>query len=295
MDRARLGVVVVSALLGLAGTHCASSLGSQDFDAESDEDGGASTRHDSKPQDRGLQSDGSNLAHDGQAQADTHTQTDTGAQADTHAQTDTHTQTDTEPPATGCEVQNAGVCDPVCQNCAGANRCTADRANAANLTTCIPAGTVGPNGACTTDATRGDTCAEGLICMSDAKCKLFCRTNADCDEVNGLCSVDINGYPGLKVCLPDANCDPVAKSGCGSTLDCYFVKEDITACVTAGAGGDGAACDAINSCKPGFVCATGAANACRRMCDANHPCANGAYVCHPITGSTDGYGACAPP
>jgi hypothetical protein len=285
MRSRRLGVVAVLAL-ALAGVHCAagSEIPGGDGGAQVDAAG------DGEP------------TGDGPAQADVPVQEDGPQQADGPLQSDGPQQSDgllqSDRPQQdgGCNVQNTGACDPVCQNCAG-QKCSLDPSNH-QVAACMTNGTMGPGETCTGDA-NGDNCVAGFICLSAGKCIQFCRTDGDCVAYNGACILGISwgGTTPFRACKnPDA-CDPVANTGCATSgTGCFLWANDHqTFCLTAGTGGDGTACPNGNECKGGFVCvgASAADYKCRQICHITPPTGcTGSYTCQTLSGFTT-YGYCA--
>jgi hypothetical protein len=287
MRTARLHVVLVSTMFGLAGGACADPAGGGGGDAstqwpdggyypwQTDAKAGADAVDPLTPHDGPAPQPDGPVAHDGPVQFDAPVQNDA-------------------PPVPGCAVQNVGVCDPVCQNCPSNKRCTLDLAHPANKTMCVPAGTVGPGGACSYDATTGDTCKEGSVCLDDpGKCMLFCRDDDDCAAVDGLCIMQVSGFGSVKVCYPGHDCNPLAQTGCPGSKGCYYLSGGFTSCETPGTGGNGAACNSTFTCKPGFVCISSEGK-CRRMCGTGHGCPDAAPNCYDLVGSTEDYGVCMP-
>ncbi len=157
------------------------------------------------------------------------------------------------------------------------------------IPTCVAAGALPVHSPCS-----GGGCQVGLTCV-DSVCLAFS------DSVGSVCATGDSptAVPGSKgeafVCLP--TCDPLttdvcptAHTNCNIAADFYLV----TACVTAGAGGAGSACNSVpTSCRQGLVCTgSGASAACRAPVALDADCGAGAQLT-PFSASYDaGFGYC---
>lgn len=135
-----------------------------------------------------------------------------------------------------------------------------------------------------------DECAGGFVCVgagsgTDASCKSYCASDADCDSPRGQCLIQLSvggtDIPGAVVC--SSNCDPTsgAPSDCPATWGCFLFtidpdgqsgsgdEIDLVDCAPAGAGVQSSSCAGDEDCAPGFLCldAGGATPECLRICN----------------------------
>ncbi len=117
----------------------------------------------------------------------------------------------------------------------------------------------------------------------------FAHTDPSCPEAGPPATIhECDIADPIASCHGHGGCYPVAippQAKCGA--ETYG-----TACLTAGTGGQGAACGGKSSCQPGFVCLiTGGDTACAKLCDlkAKGQCPAG-FVCGPI--DVPGFAAC---
>lgn len=125
-------------------------------------------------------------------------------------------------------------------------------------------------------ASGEDTCDEGLMCWGEpGECLALCGGTpamAECPE-QSACTISNGGA--VAVCLP--SCDPLLDE-CGEAQACYPVGPEAFGCAPAGGAGQGEACQFINSCAQGLMCAGGdivagcnAAGCCTAFCDTGDP------------------------
>jgi hypothetical protein len=157
--------------------------------------------------------------------------------------------------------------DPQC-DCPSLETCDLDGGNG---TLCVTAGNALAGHGCTTTA----SCAPGLTC-SNGVCRPYCTLSiADA----GGCNAKL-AEGGACVSLTNSDAGPLAKYGtcsfrcqlqdpnaCGATGDlnggCISDGVGGTDCIGVGITAIGGACNYINDCKPGLVCA---GSACAQWC-----------------------------
>jgi hypothetical protein len=208
----------------------------------------------------------------------------------------------TSVPDGGCQVQNLGPCDPVCQNCGSGKKCTLDLFDA-GLAKCLDNGTVQGGAACTQNSSASgnvDDCVAGNLCLNSGTCMHFCRADGDCPS-NGACLVTVTvvsgdaGVPSnTKVCRSPDTCDPMANTGCTTPKGCLLFGNDTqTFCLTHGTGTDGVGCTYLNDCQAGFMCMDeSGVGVCRKLCRIAAPSCP-SYTCQGVQGFTL-YGVCTP-
>ncbi len=164
--------------------------------------------------------------------------------------------------------------------------------------------------------TDGDTCAGSAECQAGYTCapglglcrKLCCFGDDSACPSGQRCSTQFvwMNASGETIetdgafCSPDADCDPLAQTGCG-TEACYTdITEDGTLlCAMAGTGAEGEACTALNDCAAGLYCRGSAGSTvCHRYCSvsAGTPCGVG-QTCTGLglPAPLDDLGICTPP
>ena len=220
-------------------------------------------------------------------------------------------------------------CDPVCNvGCAQCdNKCTVDlQGVVACHPLSVPSGqAVGVQQTCGQSSTGVDNCAAGSVCLSTnscgARCKQFCRTNADCTTSTTTASCSRDAGAGLTVCdAPYADdCDPVGgaaatfgESKCPMMAQgCYLsANSQRTICDCPFTTNPGT-CVRSRDCFPGNVCydptggASGQGPHCIQVCrlpvdggvipQGELPCPGsgpGVSRCSPFPGGGSSYGYC---
>jgi hypothetical protein len=183
------------------------------------------------------------------------------------------------------------VCDPQNPSAVGAR--------------CAPAGTKAPGQPCATTAecAAGSTCSSGACAdgITRGTCVRHCRADRDCGGGSARCLPIACSGQNTPYGRCTTACDPIgpATGGCGPGLTCLLVSGEITDCVCprpSQVGGDGAACTAASTCRPGFTCVfEGQARVCRSLCRL--PGGGGCPSdrrCSPLPDQRS-LGACVPP
>ena len=226
------------------------------------------------------------------------------------------TQLCNDPPPAG------QACNVVCQTgCGCGQRCNV----AGSSSRCVAGGdkTLGQPCTFTYSGEPGfDDCQPGLICLSETakacaglnRCYRLCSSDDQCNkpDPNVRCLVQVtqpNAPVSFLACeVPHQACDPVAKTGClSSLLTCFVLSAGQTLCDCQTnvaklppdkAGLEGSACTAYSDCKPGLTCISlpgdggAVTSTCRPVCAVAKPaCATAGTSCKPIAGD---YGYCAP-
>jgi hypothetical protein len=134
-------------------------------------------------------------------------------------------------------------CDPTMPGMCGAGmKCSTviDRTDPENVAVffgCTPTsiGTAGDGVLCgrgrdVPDATgfETDTCAEGLICLTDGtftRCRALCGLSdtMECNRETQYCQL-VNDEPAFGACFTTDDCDPVAQTGCDEGDACYALE-----------------------------------------------------------------------
>jgi hypothetical protein len=186
-------------------------------------------------------------------------------------------------------------CDQWLQDCPRGEKCMPwanDGGNSWNATRCSPldANPKAVGEPCTVEGSGVsgiDDCELGAMCWNvDAEtnmgeCVAFCQgseANPTCADECSNCTLSGDGV--LILCLPV--CDPLAQD-CGVGQGCYATGYDF-ACVpdlsddAEGGGAIGTACEFINTCDPGTVCANPEVvpgcegnGCCAPFCDVSGP------------------------
>lgn len=113
----------------------------------------------------------------------------------------------------------------------------------------------------------------------------------------GDTGMPIDSGGGGRMCTaPGGECDVILQN-CAAPLGCYYVRADAMSAPTtmcldvAATGGDGASCEFVNECLPGFTCSDGV---CRHYCcnGSTSDCPSGSgQLCVGLVGS-DSIGTC---
>ncbi len=185
-------------------------------------------------------------------------------------------------------------CNPVTSaGCESGEICTVGD-QAGNLY-CVQAGDVPAFGDCS-DNPAG--CATGL-CLgseSEAVCMPFCDTNADCPD-GRLCNVGLQGTDFTFCGDIPVTCDLLAQD-CPNNQGCYIAsQEGDTQCAPHNNKATGAACQFLNDCAPGNLCAgNGASGTCTALCDttANPTTCTAGMTCSALAEDSN-VGVCAAP
>jgi len=187
------------------------------------------------------------------------------------------------PSCAGTPLMSGDLCDPFCQSgpCSCGQKCSFSSTNqSTNFTACVPnAGTKKEGELCNADL---DDCAPGLLCQREAcaagvaRCYRFCRANTDCAPVACVLSLSTSTgtSPSFRLCdNPEADCNPVKQTGCPTGLACLAKSSNsfFCACPSATPKAEGAPCNLVSECAPGFLCqALNGPPTCQRLCrDAN--------------------------
>lgn len=136
-------------------------------------------------------------------------------------------------------------------------------------------------------------CPMGAACFNPNVCMPFCDDTHGCPNDGsgnpGVCIYGIEGSDDIMLCSAADSCDPVDNTGCAEGEGCYIVDQDGNLMCTDQVGtlSEGATCQYINDCAPGFIC-TGT---CMQMChlDGSGECGTGS--CVGLQG-LDTYGVC---
>jgi hypothetical protein len=198
-----------------------------------------------------------------------------------------------------------GQCFPGCdlglQNCPNAGqKCT--YAGSPATRSCVMAGTVAEDGACTQNADMGDNCAAGLICNPNTlKCVKFCifGDQASCSAGKACESaIQIQGHPEFAlVCSASMMVCNLLTQDCMNNQACVTTGSS-TLCSAAGTNAVGANCTQTMGCVKGSQCVnTGAATKCVQFCnlDGGMPtCASGTCTGNPASPLPQGAGFCPP-
>lgn len=203
------------------------------------------------------------------------------------------------------------VCDPLAQNCAGADtKCTViQNGNGMLASHCEPV--MGENAVdqpCmrTTDggAPGFDDCQRGAFCSSAGSinatvsarhCRAFCVTDTDCKAANSKC-IAVTNSDGI--CVP--TCTPFDAATCPMDFECSVVSSDADGlnayptCRSVGATAQGQPCSNITDCVSNTRCIDAKNDGkftCVAICDMSHACPAGA-TCRPIMGIPNKGGIC---
>ncbi len=222
--------------------------------------------------------------------------------------------------ANGADDDGDGAVDCFDPDCTAAPECAGGACSLENVFHDGPRGcnsgyTCALNGlmipVCTPDAEFGSepfygACSADLLCPQGSTCLFWSRTAACmpwCTEEHPACPEDVSCVFNLSigstmhVCLPLADCDPVAGTGCPDGRGCVlFNMADFRAvCLIPGTLGAGAPCDNFSTCSPGHVCPNygPSPDTCNRLCDPQHPCASGTCQTYPDS-LPEGVGLCVP-
>ncbi len=202
----------------------------------------------------------------------------------------------------------AGACDPVRQDCPGAQRCTYARADGGTRRVCVAEGTADEGAPCqlsTSDPLGIDTCKKGLFCTNVAQtdggtafqCARFCHDTATCTaprECNEVLRLGRTAELPLICGAPSERCDLLTQD-CAPPLSCYPTST-AALCASTGSLAEGAPCEFSNQCARGSACVrTGDVLTCRTICryPTGQPDCPAGRTCQALQGST-GAGACIP-
>lgn len=182
-------------------------------------------------------------------------------------------------------------CSTVVQDCPDGEKCTVwanDGGTSWNATRCVPV-VDDPDGIGEPCLVEGspfsglDTCELGAMCFwvdgdtLEGTCIPFCSGTKDvpiCDDEGYFCRVTGSGIP--LVCVP--RCDPLGND-CAPGQACIPYHEDFECTpVPEDAAAPGEACEFVNGCVPGAMCAApelvpgcDSAGCCTMFCDLNDP------------------------
>jgi hypothetical protein len=174
---------------------------------------------------------------------------------------------DPVPPPAMCDFFLSCGCDVP-----AGEKCTVDGAAGATGNRCIAAGVKLEGEECTVDT----ECTSGTICIDygGAKhCLAYCDDAHLCagQATTQACYINLsNGSGAMAARLCGQVCD-LRGQDCGyPTQGCYpssaLGMPEQGICVTAGAGGEGAACTLANDCSEGFTCLNSDSK-CHKLCD----------------------------
>ena len=145
-------------------------------------------------------------------------------------------------------------CDPVAQcGCADGEGCHVG--GDAPEPTCSPAGDLGEEGACATDA----DCAAGFACHAElglgGHCQAYCNQDDDCGGGVRLCNRPVAGTD-VRTCTSD--CDPLDTVACGLEQKCTLSEGADgrwdARCLQHGGAIDFEECIEQWDCAPGYLC-----------------------------------------
>jgi hypothetical protein len=228
---------------------------------------------------------------------------------------------------------DAGICDPVAQNCSDGSKCSLDLAQVAGKNvwgaSCrAVTGTVAVGEACTrlNEMPAGigkDTCDKGLFCtfvgdlsgnvMASARiCHPLCEQSATCSGNHPACvALTTDFTPTVGVCAETCNIltdDGICQNGSWCEPRANTEGTGIGTCNAAGTAAINAECSATMDCVAGSSCITSTpmdttmppTTACRAVCDipvapavAAHPC-EASFKCQKLTSGPRDWGVCIP-
>ena len=194
-------------------------------------------------------------------------------------------------------------CDAFAQDCPAGLKCmpVAIDSSEWNATRCRPVAP-DPNGlneSCSLLGAVGeglDDCGLGQFCwdvdpetLDAGTCRGLCAGNPaepTCADPNAVCR--ISAASALNLCLP--TCDPLGDD-CEDDETCVFASDTFLCAPQAGNLALGEACEALNVCAPGLLCAnadavpgcTGAQGCCAEFCDLSRgACTAAGTMCVPF-------------
>ncbi|MFT7582687.1 MAG: hypothetical protein ACI9MR_004370 [Myxococcota bacterium] len=170
-------------------------------------------------------------------------------------------------------------------SCEGAQKCSLRRIDGVTGPSCVDAGALGVGDDCTREELGIDACGAGLICagfgqvgVGDQEPARVCTSLCEADGCEGDTWCINFGYVKIGACV--AACDPFALA-CGEGLRCSpfgrvgteapFIQHACTQ--TRGDVALDGDCNTPGECVDGLTCGIGT---CRPICDAEHPCPDGA-------------------